>query len=54
MKNFQADQFKQEVNQLQYDVALKELFGNDLILTYGIGSKIIGPRTNTLTNKDMF
>jgi hypothetical protein len=47
MKNFQADQFKQEVNQLQYDVALKELFGNDLILTYGIGSKIIGPRTNT-------
>ena len=47
MKNFQADQFKQEVKQLQYDVALKELFGDDLILTYGEFLHNVAPENST-------
>ena len=47
MKTFQADQFKQEVEQLQYDVAVKELFGNDVILTYDFGEfQYYRPRPN--------
>jgi len=46
MKTFQAVQFKQEVEQLQYDVAVKELFGNDVILTYEFGySPHVKPET---------
>jgi len=56
MKHFQADQFKQEVEQLQYDVAIKELFGNDLTLTYGeferrLHQKYVTPRKEYITRK---
>lgn len=48
MKNFQPDQFKDQLFDLHYDSVLKEIFGNDLQSTYNLAELRHTPRVLAL------
>lgn len=48
---FDSNKFEQELKNLKYDVAVKEVYGDDVVLTYKHGHNYPTPRENLLTKK---
>ena len=51
MKTFSSDDFEKESKSLRHDLAIKEIFGNDVIPTYVHNSYRATPRENALIRK---
>ena len=51
MKTFNSNDFEKESKNLRHDLAIKEIFGNDVILTYAHNSYTETPRVDALSRK---
>ena len=51
MRTYQPDQFECQVTELNYDTSLKEIFGNDLLLTYKFDTVLRTPRETEIVKQ---
>lgn len=51
MNKFNSEWFKEESKRLKYDVSVREVFGNDVVLTYTRDEFLRTPREDRLTKK---